>query len=131
MIAQLYGPSKVEFSVQKENQLSHSADDVEEIVVRMTSSADDIRRKLDLFWQDALSLIQLVSKDSGSGLMERGASLEEIERRVILDALKRHNWHAVAAAKAIGIGKTTMYRRIQEMRKTSARDSLEADVFSA
>ena len=107
-----------------------SPEAIEEIVDRMTSTADALRGKLELFWRDTLSLMQLLGfalplKDSDADA-ECGKSLEEVERGVILDALERHHWHVVSAANAIGVPKTTMYRRIREfnLQRRSMRRSM-------
>ena len=36
------------------------------------------------------------------------------ERQALLDALVRHRWKPVAAAKALGISRATLYRRVQQ-----------------
>ncbi|MEL6078745.1 helix-turn-helix domain-containing protein, partial [Stenotrophomonas maltophilia] len=36
------------------------------------------------------------------------------ERQALLDALVRHRWTPVAAAKALGISRATLYRRVQQ-----------------
>nr|BFD41030.1 sigma-54-dependent Fis family transcriptional regulator [Pseudomonas sp. FFPRI_1] len=36
------------------------------------------------------------------------------ERQVLLDALVRHRWKPLAAAKALGISRATLYRRVQQ-----------------
>jgi hypothetical protein len=76
-------------------QGNQSPEAIEEIVDRMTSTADVLRGTLELFWRDTLSLMRLSGfalplKDSDADT-ESGKSLEEVERGVILDALERHN----------------------------------------
>ena len=41
-----------------------------------------------------------------------GLTLKEIEKRAILQALERHQWKRVATAKALGIDKNTLRRKI-------------------
>lgn len=41
-------------------------------------------------------------------------SLAELEKQAILDALKTYHGDKLAAAKILGIGKTTMYRKLKE-----------------
>ena len=43
--------------------------------------------------------------------------LADIEERTIFAALKHTRGHAVKAAKLLGIGKTTLYRRINKYNK--------------
>ncbi len=41
-------------------------------------------------------------------------TLAEIEKRAILTALKRNGGNRLAAARELEIGKTTLYRKLQE-----------------
>ena len=45
----------------------------------------------------------------------RGASLAELEERHILDVLEQHGGNRAAAAKALGIHKTTLWRRLKKL----------------
>jgi transcriptional regulator with PAS, ATPase and Fis domain len=47
--------------------------------------------------------------------------LEELERRAIQHALKQTGGDRLAAARLLGIGKTTLYRKLKEYRRTSCR----------
>jgi transcriptional regulator of acetoin/glycerol metabolism len=47
-------------------------------------------------------------------------SLEEVERAMLIAAYKRSNRKPVEAARLLGIGKTTFYRKLREMRQTAA-----------
>ena len=47
-------------------------------------------------------------------------SLEEMERMMIVAAYKRANRRPVEAARLLGIGKTTFYRKLKEMGQTAA-----------
>jgi transcriptional regulator of acetoin/glycerol metabolism len=38
------------------------------------------------------------------------------ERQALLDALVRHRWKPIAAAKALGISRATLYRRVHQHR---------------
>ena len=40
--------------------------------------------------------------------------LAELERQAILDTLRRLNGDKLTAAKLLGIGKTTLYRKLKE-----------------
>jgi len=48
---------------------------------------------------------------SGSGLK----SVDEYEKQLILNTLKRKNWNRLQTAKALGIHKTTLFRKIQKL----------------
>jgi excisionase family DNA binding protein len=41
-------------------------------------------------------------------------TLEELERQAVLDAIRQMNGDKVRAARALGIGKSTLYRRLQK-----------------
>jgi transcriptional regulator with PAS, ATPase and Fis domain len=41
-------------------------------------------------------------------------TLAEMEKRAILDAVKRAKGDKIAAADRLGIGKTTLYRKLKE-----------------
>ncbi len=43
-----------------------------------------------------------------------GNSLQELERRAILEALEQTGGDRVRAARLLGIGKTTIYRKVKE-----------------
>ena len=44
-------------------------------------------------------------------------TMGEVERRMILAAYRRSNRRPLEAARMLGIGKTTMYRKLREMRR--------------
>ena len=44
-----------------------------------------------------------------------GSSMEEIERMAILQTLKKTGWDKELAARLLGIGLATLYRRLKEM----------------
>lgn len=52
------------------------------------------------------------------------ARLVQVESQTILDALKRHNWNKVAAARELGIHKTTLWRKIRQLRLVSPQKKL-------
>ena len=37
------------------------------------------------------------------------------ERRLILEALERHGWRRDAAARALGINRTTLYKKLKRL----------------
>jgi len=43
------------------------------------------------------------------------ADLEQPERQLILEALRRHNWSRQAAARALGINRTTLYKKFKRL----------------
>ena len=47
----------------------------------------------------------------------RPLTLREIEWLAILDALDRNNYVVNLAARELGVGRTTVYRRLKENRK--------------
>ncbi|MEO0069652.1 MAG: sigma-54 dependent transcriptional regulator [candidate division WOR-3 bacterium] len=42
-------------------------------------------------------------------------TLKELEKQFILETLRRHNWNRLAAARALGIHKTTLFRKIKSL----------------
>jgi transcriptional regulator of acetoin/glycerol metabolism len=40
--------------------------------------------------------------------------MEQAERTIILDSLRKHQWRVVKAAKEIGIGRSTLYRKLEK-----------------
>ncbi|MBK7552893.1 MAG: hypothetical protein IPI61_15200 [Syntrophaceae bacterium] len=52
----------------------------------------------------------------------RSSPKKEMERRHLLKAMQRHNYNQKVVAKKLGIGYTTLWRKLKESeRKTSAR----------
>lgn len=47
-------------------------------------------------------------------------TMAEVERRMILAAYRRSNRRPLEAARLLGIGKTTMYRKLREMKQAAA-----------
>jgi sigma-54 dependent transcriptional regulator, acetoin dehydrogenase operon transcriptional activator AcoR len=52
----------------------------------------------------------------GSSRKRDLSAIEELELSAILNALKQHNGNKVAAAQAIGISRSTLYRKLQTYR---------------
>jgi DNA-binding NtrC family response regulator len=48
-------------------------------------------------------------------------TLAEIEKKAIFAAIKRHGGDKVSAAKELGIGKTTIYRKLGEYERATKR----------
>lgn len=51
--------------------------------------------------------------------------LDELERRAILRALREANGDKLAAARLLGIGKTTLYRKLKEYEAKSQKTPAE------
>jgi len=47
-------------------------------------------------------------------LPEEGFSLEELERNLLYEALRRHNWNQSQAARYLGITRNTLIYRMQK-----------------
>jgi len=43
-------------------------------------------------------------------------SLGRLEKRVILDALRGHNWSKTETAKSLGVSRSTLYRKLNKYR---------------
>jgi two-component system NtrC family response regulator len=68
----------------------------------------------NLITEKSLPLDLVVTLDQGS-LDRPFQSLQEIEREHILKVLDYVNGHKTKAAKILGIGRKTLYRKIQEL----------------
>jgi two-component system response regulator HydG len=53
-------------------------------------------------------------RTSGPGYQTRILPLAELEKQAILDALQQLNGDKLMTARALGIGKTTLYRKLKE-----------------
>ena len=54
-------------------------------------------------------------KDAGShGMEQRPGSFDEVEKRYIVEALRRNNWHRHNTAVELGIDKSTLYRKMRK-----------------
>jgi PAS domain S-box-containing protein len=51
---------------------------------------------------------------SGDEMPSRGRSLAEMEEFTIVDALHRNDWNRIAAARELGIHKSTLFRKIKD-----------------
>lgn len=58
--------------------------------------------------------IQPVDNDALSHVGNNYMSLYEVEKAYILQVLEEHSWDRAKAAKALGIGRATIYRRLKE-----------------
>ena len=59
----------------------------------------------------------LKTKKRGEGLLDR--SVEQYERRLILDALEKNDWNKLRTADAIGIPRTTLLAKLKRMNVAS------------
>jgi transcriptional regulator of acetoin/glycerol metabolism len=57
------------------------------------------------------------SKDGSKDAIDESlkAQLAVPERRLILNALRQHNWRRDAAAKALGINRATLYKKAKRL----------------
>jgi transcriptional regulator with PAS, ATPase and Fis domain len=56
----------------------------------------------------------LDNKYSGEETSVNTLNLEEVEKNTILKALRKHQYNVSAAAKDLGLGRTTMYRKMEK-----------------
>ncbi|MCL5058952.1 MAG: sigma 54-interacting transcriptional regulator [Actinobacteria bacterium] len=56
------------------------------------------------------------NKNAGHLLSDR-CSLQEMETKMIHDALERNNWNKASAARELGIDKTTLWRKIKKFKE--------------
>lgn len=50
---------------------------------------------------------------------ERGLTIEELEREYILKVLEQLGWNKARAAKALGLDRTTLYRKLERYGKAT------------
>jgi DNA-binding NtrC family response regulator len=76
------------------------------------NGAIDVSSSLSSTSGDSAKTIQAVPSGSPVSLSE---ALEEPERRIILEALKARNWNRNETAVALGINRTTLYKKIKRL----------------
>jgi transcriptional regulator of acetoin/glycerol metabolism len=54
-----------------------------------------------------------------AAVVDRFPTMAEMERTMILAAYRRSNRRPLLAARLLGIGKTTMYRKLREMKQAA------------
>ncbi len=54
--------------------------------------------------------------EGGQKTIPQGKTLAEIEARVIYETLVRHDWKRLAAARELGINKTTLWRKMKRLK---------------
>jgi len=57
----------------------------------------------------------LASRAQQGGPPVEGSTLDEIEARLVYDALRRHSWNRAAAAAELGIHQTTLWRKLKRL----------------
>lgn len=67
--------------------------------------------------EDLPTQIQSAREKAMAAAVASGNSMEQLERRAIEHALAETNNNKIAAAKRLGIGKTTLYRKLKEYAK--------------
>jgi DNA-binding NtrC family response regulator len=60
---------------------------------------------------------------SGATAASLKAALANPERQIILDMLERHHWNRHATAEALGINRTTLYKKMKRLGLESARQA--------
>ena len=75
-----------------------------------------IERAVILCSQPELSFpnFQLQSTSEDDDVDVRSLNLSDVEREIILKALKKFNGNLTRAAEELGIGRTTLYRKLEE-----------------
>jgi DNA-binding NtrC family response regulator len=72
-------------------------------------------------WIDLQDLPPTVTAGLPAELPDRGApctlkqALQNPERQIILDVLESHDWNRTAAAQALGINRTTLYKKMKRL----------------
>lgn len=72
-------------------------------------------------WIDLPDLPATVTAGLPTDVPQRGASctlkqaLQNPERQIILDVLESHDWNRTAAAQALGINRTTLYKKMKRL----------------
>lgn len=61
-----------------------------------------------------LDLPATIKKDAGAGPVAEKSSLKELEKAYILECLRKNSWNRTAAARVMGIGRNTLWRKLRE-----------------
>ena len=70
--------------------------------------------------KDSCSSQRLTVRLNSIPAVEPFPTLDEMERAMIMAAYRKSNRRPVLAARLLGIGKTTFYRKLKELRQTPA-----------
>jgi transcriptional regulator with PAS, ATPase and Fis domain len=79
---------------------------IEHAFVLCPSGTIELRHLPDMFTKVGRSIAETTTS---------ATSLEQMERIFITDALKRNNWNRLAAARELGIHKSTLFRKIKKL----------------
>jgi PAS domain S-box-containing protein len=79
---------------------------IEHAFVLCPSGTIELRHLPDMFTKVGRSIAETTTS---------ATSLEQMERIFIADALKRNNWNRLAAARELGIHKSTLFRKIKKL----------------
>ncbi len=79
---------------------------IEHAFVLCPSGTVELRHLPDMFTKVGRSIAETTTS---------ATSLEQMERIFIADALKRNNWNRLAAARELGIHKSTLFRKIKKL----------------
>ena len=82
------------------------------LAVSLSSNAYVLSSGRDIEVEDLPNWLQI---EDGGGESGEPSTLEELERRFIRDALARNSWNRTAAARELGIHKTTLHRKIRRL----------------
>jgi DNA-binding NtrC family response regulator len=58
---------------------------------------------------------QVFQGAGGAAKSQLKAALQDPERRLILDALEAHGWNRQSTATALGINRTTLYKKMKKL----------------
>lgn len=61
-----------------------------------------------------LDLPATIKKDTGGGAVAEKPSLKELEKAYILECLRKKSWNRTAAARMMGIGRNTLWRKLRD-----------------
>ena len=60
-------------------------------------------------------VVQTTAAGAAAGTMSLKGSMNQPERRLIIEALERSNWRRDVAARALGINRTTLYKKLKRL----------------
>jgi DNA-binding NtrC family response regulator len=61
------------------------------------------------------TVVQTTAAVAAAGAMSLKGSMSQPERRLIIEALERSNWRRDVAARALGINRTTLYKKLKRL----------------
>ena len=60
-------------------------------------------------------VVETTAAGAAAGVMSLKGSMSQPERRLIIEALERSNWRRDVAARALGINRTTLYKKLKRL----------------